>query len=178
MGSSFFIYEIKENVLPKWLKKKMLTPEELKNSTPKEFKKFFRDPIVWQFNISRVALGVAIGLFVGIMTLIPFQMIIAALLAVILRANLPTAVLATWICNPLTIVPITYFNYYIGNLMLGQDTAFVFEKFNWDYQHLWTSFYNWLTHFGVAFFIGFPFVATAFAILGYLLVIIFWRSKR
>lgn len=165
--------------MPKWeFKKKLPTLEELQQSTPKELSKFFHNPIVWKFDMSRVALGVAIGVFVGIMTLMPFQMIIAALLSVFLRANLPTAVLATWICNPLTIVPITYFNYYIGNIVMGRDPSINVEAFNWDYQHLWTSFYNWLTHFGAAFFIGFPFVATACAVLGYLLVLIFWRMKK
>lgn len=61
-----------------------------------------------------VATGMAIGLFFSMM-LMPFQMIPAALIAMRLRANVPFAIAACWITNPITTPPVLY-----GQFRLGQ----------------------------------------------------------
>ncbi|MEO7854360.1 MAG: DUF2062 domain-containing protein [Rubrivivax sp.] len=60
-----------------------------------------RRPWLWQLNWRRVALGAGIGVFFGFLFPV-LQITLAALCAVLLRANLPVAVVATLVTNPLT----------------------------------------------------------------------------
>jgi len=67
------------------------------------------NPNLWHLNRHSVARAFFAGLFAGFTFLVfPGQMLIAALLAIWLRANLPIAVCLVWITNPLTIPPIIY----------------------------------------------------------------------
>ncbi|MEN3951029.1 DUF2062 domain-containing protein [Iodidimonas sp. SYSU 1G8] len=73
---------------------------------------------LWHLSRRGVALGVAIGMFFGL--LIPFgQIAAAAVLALALRANLPAAVAATLVSNPLTFAPFYYLAYRIGAALTG-----------------------------------------------------------
>jgi uncharacterized protein (DUF2062 family) len=60
-----------------------------------------------------VAGGLAIGLFFSMM-LMPFQMIPAAVVAMRARANVPFAMAACWLTNPVTIAPIMYAQFRLG----------------------------------------------------------------
>lgn len=76
-------------------------------------------PGLWQLSRRRVAIGAAIGVFCGL--LIPVAQIAgAALLAVMLRANLPVAAIATLVSNPITIGPILVLAYQTGAAVLGE----------------------------------------------------------
>jgi len=70
-----------------------------------------------------LALGMALGIFVGIMPVVPFQMASAVALALLFRASKITAVAGTWISNPVTIYPIYKYCYDIGSLILGFDRS-------------------------------------------------------
>lgn len=139
-------------------------------------------PVLWRFEKKAIARGVAIGLFFSCMTIVPFQMILAALIAMQLRANLPIAVAMTWVCNPLTIIPITYLNYYVGNLILrGQGSAIVFHSSSWkfySYEDFWAPMAANIIEFGKAFFVGSIIVASMLAALSYFLIIFLWRSRH
>src|SRR5512142_2270877 len=74
-------------------------------------------PNLWHLHRRSVAGGVAIGLFCGLIPG-PLQMISAALLAVLLRVNLPVAVFTTLYTNPFTIVPLYLLAYEIGLLVV------------------------------------------------------------
>src|SRR5579862_8691996 len=79
------------------------------------FKKYITsNTFLFKSNRESIARGVAIGLFVAILPILPFQSLLAILLTILLRANLPIAFFISWISNPFTIAPIAYFNYYIG----------------------------------------------------------------
>ncbi len=54
-----------------------------------------------------VALAVTIGIFFSMM-LMPMQMLPAAILAMLLRANVPTAMATCWVTNPVTMGPVVY----------------------------------------------------------------------
>lgn len=63
-----------------------------------------------------VASGLAIGLFFSVM-LIPFQTLPAALITLRVRGNVPFAMAATWISNPLTTPAILFGQFRLGQWM-------------------------------------------------------------
>lgn len=69
----------------------------------------------------RIAMGVAIGIFVTWTPTIPFQMILTVLLATLFRANKVVGLPFVWISNPLTIVPLYGFNFLLGCWLLPGD---------------------------------------------------------
>jgi uncharacterized protein (DUF2062 family) len=68
-----------------------------------------------------LALGMAIGIFIGMTPTIPFHTVVAVALALIFKASKITAAVGTWICNPLTIYPIYKYSYEIGSFILRFD---------------------------------------------------------
>jgi uncharacterized protein len=64
-----------------------------------------------------VATGLTIGMFFAVMP-VPMQMIFAGVLAMRLRSNVPIAMAACWLSNPLTNIPL-----FIGQLWLGNEIA-------------------------------------------------------
>lgn len=76
-------------------------------------------PWLWHVNRNAIAKGLAIGMFFGI--LVPLgQALVAGVVAIGLRANLPAAVLATFVSNPLTTPAILLAAYYAGSAVLGE----------------------------------------------------------
>lgn len=76
-------------------------------------------PSLWHLRRRTLALGVALGLFFGLLipvAQIPFS--VAA--AVLLRANVPAAVASTLVTNPVTFAPVYYAAWRLGNALLGQ----------------------------------------------------------
>ncbi|MBV9576570.1 MAG: DUF2062 domain-containing protein [Gammaproteobacteria bacterium] len=132
--------------------------------------KYLRSSHVWEVKKNSVARGVAVGLFVGIIPALPFQTLLTISIAILLRANLPAALLVSWISNPLTLLPIAYFTYLVGNWVLGNDSApIIFTDI---------SLQDNLREVSVPFFVGLPIVSLGAALLGYLLVIIIWSSSE
>jgi len=75
-------------------------------------------PALWHLSRRSVPGAVAIGLFAGLVPG-PFQMLVALLLAVPSRKNIPIALLVTFYTNPFTIVPLYVLAYAYGHLLLG-----------------------------------------------------------
>lgn len=67
----------------------------------------------------RIALGVAIGIFITWTPSIPFQMILVVALSTLFGANKFVGVPFVWISNPLTLVPVYGPNYLVGCWLLG-----------------------------------------------------------
>lgn len=84
------------------------------------------DPNLWHLNRRSVSGGIAIGVFAAWIPL-PAQMISAALLALMLHANLPLGVLVTWISNPITMPPMFWTAYRLGVRLLGESAPTGFE---------------------------------------------------
>lgn len=63
-----------------------------------------------------VASGLAIGLFFSMM-LMPFQAVPAALIAMRARANIPFAILACWLTNPVTTPAVLFAQFRLGHWM-------------------------------------------------------------
>lgn len=72
------------------------------------------NPNLWFLNRYSVATGISIGLFIAYTPLLGGHMLLAALLAIWLRANIAVSVLFVWAANPFTIIPMFGFAYYVG----------------------------------------------------------------
>ena len=76
-------------------------------------------PRLWHVSRRGLALGVALGLFFGL--LIPLAQIpLSAAAAVALRANVPAAVASTLVTNPVTFAPVYYVAWQLGSFVLGK----------------------------------------------------------
>lgn len=67
----------------------------------------------------KIGIGVAIGVFASITPLVGIQMLMAGVLAYILRGSLTAAMLATWFGNPLSWPFIWGATYTVGRMMIG-----------------------------------------------------------
>ncbi|MHC4994541.1 MAG: DUF2062 domain-containing protein [Planctomycetota bacterium] len=72
---------------------------------------------------NRLALGVAIGMFVAFTPTVGLQSGIVLLLAWMLRANKLVGLPLVWITNPVTLVPIYYNLYLLGGWILGSNAV-------------------------------------------------------
>jgi uncharacterized protein (DUF2062 family) len=165
--------------------KRLPTPQSLKESRfLKPFAHYLHHHSLWQFNRRAVAGGVAIGLFFGI--LVPFaQIFLAAIAAVILRVNLPTAAFCTLITNPLTFPPIYYVAYRLGSLLTGGRDNVSETVVNADINQVvavqkgnvmgwFPSLVDWLQTVGLPLTIGLATLATLCAVIGYFAVSAIW----
>jgi uncharacterized protein (DUF2062 family) len=76
-----------------------------------------------------LALGIALGLYAGSMPILPFQIALAVLLALIFKGSKIAAALGTWISNPLNWYFLYYYSYKIGAALLHlPDTNGVFAS--------------------------------------------------
>lgn len=80
---------------------------------------WLHDPNLWHINRFSASMAFFVGLFVAFLP-VPGQTLIAALLAVKLRCNLPLSVALVWITNPVTIPAIFYLTYRVGAALLGE----------------------------------------------------------
>jgi len=143
----------------------------------KPFGGWLHHPNLWHLHRRSVAGGVAVGLFCGLVPG-PLQMISAAILAVLLRVNLPVAAFSTLYTNPLTILPLYALAYELGAWVSGVPSSVAraklsFPEMQWDD---WVSkLWEWLVMLGEPILIGLPLLAAGLAITGYIVVRVAWR---
>ncbi|MBW1988965.1 MAG: DUF2062 domain-containing protein [Deltaproteobacteria bacterium] len=77
----------------------------------------------WRINEASLAGGLSLGLFVAFTPTIPFHMLLCAVGAVFLKVNLPVALAACWVTNPLTAVPIYMLAARLGKDMVAHPEA-------------------------------------------------------
>lgn len=136
---------------------------------------WLRHPNLWHLHRRSVAGGVAIGLFCGLIPG-PLQMLSAALLAMLLRVNLPVAVFTTLYTNPFTIVPLYLLAYEIGIWASGAPNGRAlppFPEMSWDTGA--AQVWQWLMALGKPLLIGLPLLAVGLALAGYVAVRLAWR---
>jgi uncharacterized protein len=143
----------------------------------KPFGGWLHHPNLWHLHRRSVAGGVAIGLFCGLIPG-PLQIISAAILAVLLRVNLPVAAFTTLYTNPFTILPLYVLAYELGAWASGVRSGvpvehLAFSEMHW---HSWPGeLWAWLQMLGEPLLIGLPLLATGLAITGYVTVRVAWR---
>ncbi len=136
-------------------------------------------PRLWHLHRRAVALGVAIGLVTGLIPG-PIQMLMAALIAIPLRANIPAAVFTTLYTNPLTFVPLYVLAYQIGRLVTGESAPLaVPPDIGWSWEgflQLVPNLFAWISSLGSTLAIGLAIQCVLFAIGGYALTMLAWRA--
>lgn len=111
----------------KFIKRLTPSPEWIKKQNSLQFLgAWLHEPNLWHLTRHSVSSATFIGCFVAFIPL-PAQMVIAACLALIFRANLAISVVLVWITNPLTIAPIFYIAYKVGHAVLGSSPHEAFE---------------------------------------------------
>ncbi|MDR1424333.1 MAG: DUF2062 domain-containing protein [Azoarcus sp.] len=140
-------------------------------------------PFLWYLNRQSVARGVAIGLFCGLIPG-PFQMLGAALVCVMLRANLPVALVTTLYTNPFTIVPLYFAAFMLGHWALGDPghmgAGFVKppELGELGIYDGCVALMEWMSALGKPLALGLLLLASALACAGYFAVYGLWRLER
>ncbi len=143
-------------------------------------------PVLWSVNRHAIALGLAIGLFFGL--LIPIaQMPLSAAAAVLLRANLPTAVVSTLVTNPVTVAPLYYAAWRLGATVLDEPLAAAPAVLatgpapqaeaapggSW-----WSSLWERLRSVGKPLLLGLALMATLTGLAAYVLVSALWWLRQ
>lgn len=128
---------------------------------------YLADPKLWCWSRRGVAMGVAIGLFIGF--LIPIaQILLAAAAAVVLRANVPIAAAGTLVTNPLTVPAIYYGAYQLGAWATGMSAT---AAVSWANP---ASVLESLGSIGLPLFTGLAITASVSAVASYLLISRAW----
>lgn len=78
----------------------------------------------------RIALGVALGLFIAWTPFLGLHILMVIGLAILLRANKFIAFVCVWVCNPFTYIPIYYSSYLLGRVVLKCFYSNVDAKFS------------------------------------------------
>ncbi len=144
------------------------------NRMLRPFARHLSKPELWRMHRRSVPRAVAIGLGVGI--IIPFMhMLIAALLAIPLRANVAVAAAFTLLINPLTIPPIYYLAYRVGRWELRADSVVIDPQAAQQASGELARFLFWIHHASGPIALGIVTLAFLAALLGYVLTAIVWR---
>ncbi|AWL11637.1 hypothetical protein HMF8227_01156 [Saliniradius amylolyticus] len=132
------------------------------------FGTLLHDANLWHLNRRSAAGAFGIGLFFAFWP-VPFQMWLAAALAIPCRVNLPLSVATVWITNPLTMPPMFYGAYLVGVFALGEEIqSFAFElSWDWVVQSISTI--------GPAFLVGCGICAIVAGLAGYFGMNLLWR---
>jgi len=139
--------------------KKSISRESLeKNPFFKRFSHIIFKEDYWHLSKETVAKGLALGAFFAFVTPIA-QIPLAIVFTVLLRANIPAGILATFINTPLTFGPVYYGAYLLGSILIPVEN---------------------LEDKTQAVMLGALMMGVSAAILAYILTILFWEiiSKK
>jgi uncharacterized protein (DUF2062 family) len=160
-----------------WLRRHIPTRESIhRYRLLRPFAPYLSNPALWRLTRRSVPRGVALGLFVGV--IIPFMhTVIAAVLAIPLRANVAVAAAFTLLINPLTIPPMYYAAYRIGSWELHYDSTLVnaaaAERFSSELSRM----LFWVHHASGPIALGVLTIAVAAAAIGYLGAALVWTAS-
>lgn len=129
-----------------------------------------QQPNLWHFNRHSISKAVGIGLFCTWLPF-PFQTVIAAVAALFFRANIAISVALVFITNPITIPPLFFFAYQLGNLVLGRESMDMSIDLTMD----WLT--DSLSQIWQPLFLGSFLLALFSSMLGYLTVQLLWRQN-
>lgn len=128
------------------------------------------NPNLWHLNRRSAAGAAFIGVFCAFLPM-PFQMFLAALLALWFHKNLPLSAAIVWISNPFTYAPMFYINYKLGALFLGESD----RPFSIELTVEWLT--NDMLYYWQPLILGSLIAGTLGGALSYALMNYFWRWK-
>ncbi len=130
--------------------------------------RLLHDPNLWHLNRHSVARAMAVGLFAAFIP-IPMQMLLAASLAIPMRANMPIAVSLVWLTNPITMPPVFYCTYKVGSWLMQQPPRHLPNDltFQWITDQLYTLWQPFL--------LGSVVCGLVLGGLAYCLTMLYWR---
>ena len=131
---------------------------------------------LWRLSRRSVPAGVAVGLFVGILLMIPgLQIVGAALMAVPFRANIPIAAAMTFVSNPATTPFFIIAAIDVGNRLGFHADLAAFERLSAARAPL-GDWLGWLVSDAApALVSGLILLALGFAFAGYWVSLVVWR---
>ena len=132
---------------------------------------FFLQPI-WVLNRKHVAGGLGLGVTLAFVPL-PIQMLLCVPLSIILRVNLPAALGAVWLSNPLTAAPIFFFALKVGQWVTNRTESWKIITAS----NSITDLANLMENIWIPLFTGCAICGSAAGISTYLLVNYFWRVQ-
>ncbi len=132
------------------------------------FGNLLHDPNLWHLNRRSVSGGVAVGLFMTFVP-VPFQMFFAAGIAIASRVNIVIAAALCWITNPITMAPIFYAAYLLGNTLLGEKSG------EFEFEISWQWFQTGFLEVWQPFLLGCLVISTVSALIGGLGIRMLWR---
>ena len=125
-------------------------------------------PNLWHINKKSVSRGFAIGAFCAFLPIPGIQMILAAFLSITFAANLPLAVILTWITNPFTYIPIVYFAIKIGGIFINAESTYEIKS---EQINIVTD----LMQYWEPLFLGSLILSIISSLLSYILIRVYWR---
>lgn len=158
-----------------WRKKQASIRQNLHGSRFHQFwgQTLFHD-LLWRTDRRSIVGGLALGLFIAFTPTIPFQMTLAIIGALFLKVNLPIAIAACWITNPLTALPVYTTAWKLGKYMI--DHIGIIHSFLSAHQFETKSAHLILN--GIYLWTGSLVFSTLAAVLGGLLVFLLWKMPR
>ena len=119
------------------------------------------------------AKGLAVGVFSGCFPFFGFQTLIGVFFAKLVRGNIYLAALGTWISNPLTYVPLYYFNYKVGSFFLNNNSDNIIQN-KLVVKDLWKQG----SIFSLSLLLGSSFVGFLLALISGSLVFFIYKIKN
>lgn len=96
------------------------------------FATWLENPAYWSLNRRNVTRAFALGLFLAFVP-IPIHALLATAVALLLRLNIPAAVVGTFLANPLTMVPMFVFAYWVGCSLLAVPHDPIHFEMSWQW---------------------------------------------
>ena len=140
---------------------------------------WLQQPKLWHWSRRGVAMGVALGVFFGL--LIPIAQIpLSVAAAIMMRANIPTAVASTLVNNPVTFGPIYYGAYRLGVWVTGsKERPKTIDVANPQstVEPEDTPFWQRIANLGKPLLVGLSITAVLMGLLAYGIISILWRWR-
>lgn len=155
----------------KLIRRYMPKPESLKDRWfLRPFNALLHDPALIFPNRRNASKALALGLFFAFIPM-PMQMVPAALFAIWWRVNIPIAVGAVWITNPVTMGPIFYAEYRLGAWLLDTPIG------DWSIELSWRWLTEEMLRIWEPMLLGAIIFSTVFAIGGYFVLNGLWMAS-
>lgn len=124
------------------------------------------DPRLWKPTQKSVSAGLAIGIFIALTPTIGVQIPLIILSALFLRVNIPVALAASWVTNPLTAPVIYSLQYKLGLWLSGAPDANVLAGY--------TGMLRIFFRYAIPLWVGSLLSATFCSSLGYVGIFSVW----